>query len=121
MTLNRISLPLHAALEVIAAPALIAAPFVIDFPVAGGIASFVLGVLLVGLALSAVTIDPSRRTIPLSAHAAFDRLIAVATLLTGVGIALTGGFILATVFMAGFGIAHLALTASTRFSAPYGA
>jgi hypothetical protein len=118
---GQISFALHSALDVLAGPALMAAPFFINFPVAGGVASFVLGVLLVGLALSSVGVHDQRGSIPLSAHAAFDRVIAVAALTVGVGIAIVGGFVAATVFMAGFGIAHLALTAATRFSAPRGA
>jgi hypothetical protein len=117
---GQISFALHSGFDVLAGPVLMAAPFFIDFPVTAGVATFVLGVLLVGLAFSGVGVQDERGSIPLSAHAAFDRVIAVSALTIGAGIALVGGFVAATVFMAGFGIAHLALTAATQFSAPRG-
>jgi hypothetical protein len=115
---KQISLNLHGAFEIVAAPALIVAPFLIDFPTAGGIASFVIGVLLMGLTLSTLS-EP--RSIPLTAQAGLERVLAVAMILTGLAIGLVGGFATATIFMAGFGIAHLALTSQTRYSAPLSA
>jgi hypothetical protein len=114
-----IPIHVHAALEVIGAPLLIAAPFALGFgPVAGGV-SIALGVLLIGLATS-VYGEGERGNLPLSAHAGFDYTLAAVTIAAGV-IAGIGGDYAATVFLVGFGSAHLALIASTRFSRPLGA
>ncbi|MDX6633169.1 MAG: hypothetical protein QOG09_1104 [Solirubrobacterales bacterium] len=118
---GQISLSLHSAVEILAGPALMAAPLLIDFPVFAGLVSFALGALLIGLALAGHAGQGERGTIPLSAHAAFDRIIGVVAIVIGVALGLAGGFAAAAVFMAGFGIAHLALTAATRFTAPLGA
>ena len=109
----------HAALEVIAAPLLIAAPFALGFSDLAGALSIALGILLIGLAVS-VYGDPNRGSVPLSAHAGLDYTLAFVTIAAGV-VAGIGGDLIATVFLVGFGSAHLALTASTRFSRPLGA
>jgi hypothetical protein len=120
MSLSRaISINAHAAVEVAAAPLLIVAPFALGFGHLAGALSIALGVLLIGLATS-VYGDSSRGNLPLSAHAGLDYTLAGATIAAGV-IAGIGGDYIATVFLAGFGFAHLALTASTRFSRPLGA
>ena len=120
MTLFRaIPINLHAALEVAAAPLLIVAPFALGFHYLAGALSIALGVLLIGLATS-VYGDTTRGNLPLSAHAGLDYTLAVATLAVGVVAALGGDYV-ATVFLVGFGSAHMALTASTRFSRPLGA
>jgi hypothetical protein len=104
---------LHGALEALFAPALIAAPFLLGFGPATGAASLALGAVLIGHALS---IQGERRAVPLSTHAAFDYVIASITILAGIVLGLVNGEPQATAFMAGFGAAHMALTASTRFS-----
>jgi len=109
----------HAALEVLGAPLLIAAPFAFGFSHVAAALSIMLGVLLLGLGVS-VYGDPTRGSVPLSAHAGLDYALAAATIAAGV-IAGIGGDYVATVFLVGFGSAHLALTASTRFSRPLGA
>jgi hypothetical protein len=109
----------HAALEVIAAPLLIAAPFALGFSDLAGALSIALGILLIGLATS-VYGEGDRGSLPLSAHAGLDYTLAAATIAAGV-LAGVGGDNVATVFLVGFGSAHLALTASTRFSRPFGA
>ena len=114
-----IPINVHAALEVAAAPLLIAAPFALGFSYLAGALSIALGVLLVGLAAS-VYGEADRGNLPLSAHAGLDYTLAAATIAAGV-IAGLGGDYIATVFLVGFGSAHLALTASTRFSRPLGA
>jgi hypothetical protein len=114
-----IPIHVHAALEVVAAPLLIAAPFALGFSYLAGALSIGLGVLLIGLA-SSVYGDANRGNLPLSAHAGLDYTLAAATIAAGV-IAGLGGDYVATVFLVGFGSAHLALTASTRFSRPLGA
>ena len=114
-----IPIHVHAALEVIGAPLLIAAPFALGFSYLAGALSIALGILLIGLATS-VYGDADRGNLPLSAHAGFDYTLAAATIAAGV-IAGIGGDHVATVFLVGFGLAHMALTASTRFSRPLGA
>ena len=109
----------HAALEVLGAPLLIAAPFAFGFSHVAAALSIMLGVLLLGLGVS-VYGDPTRGSVPLSAHAGLDYALAAATMAAGV-IAGVGGDYVATVFLVGFGSAHMALTASTRFSRPLGA
>jgi hypothetical protein len=109
----------HAALEVLAAPLLIAAPFALGFSDLAGAMSIALGILLIGLATS-VYGEGDRGNLPLSAHAGLDYTLAAATIAAGV-VAGVGGDHVATIFFVGFGSAHLALTASTRFSRPLGA
>src|SRR5215212_7358769 len=113
MTFRAIPLSVHGVLEILAAPALIAAPFLLGFTPAAGAASMGLGTALLGLALST---HADTRTIPLSAHAGFDYVIGFAALITGVALGLATGDLVATAFLAVFGVAHIALTASTRFS-----
>lgn len=109
----------HAALEVIGAPLLIAAPFALGFSYLAGAMSIALGVLLIGLATS-VYGEADRGNLPLNAHAGLDYTLAGATIAAGAIAGLAGDYA-ATVFLVGFGSAHLALTASTRFSRPLGA
>jgi hypothetical protein len=120
MTLFRaIPINLHAALEVGAAPLLIVAPFALGFDYLAGALSIALGILLIGLGTS-VYGDTTRGNLPLSAHAGLDYTLALATIAAGV-VAGIGGDSVATIFLVGFGSAHMALTASTRFSRPLGA
>ena len=114
-----IPIHVHAALEVAAAPLLIVAPFALGFGYVAGALSIALGILLIGLATS-VYGDTSRGNVPLSAHAGLDYILAAATIAVGVFAGIAGDYI-ATVFLVGFGSAHMALTASTRFSRPLGA
>jgi hypothetical protein len=120
MSLSRaIPINVHAALEVAAAPLLMVAPFALGFDYLAGALSIGLGILLIGLATS-IYGDTSRGSLPLSAHAGFDYTLAATTIAAGV-VAGIGGDHIATVFLVGFGFAHMALTASTRFSRPLGA
>jgi hypothetical protein len=120
MTLFRaIPINVHAALEVAAAPLLIVAPFALGFHYLAGALSIALGVLLIGLATS-VYGDSTRGNLPLSAHAGLDYTLAALTIAAAV-VAGIGGDFIATVFLVGFASAHMALTASTRFSRPLGA
>jgi hypothetical protein len=119
MTLFRaIPIHVHAALEVASAPLLIVAPFALGFGYLAGALSIALGILLVGLAAS-VYGGQDRGSLPLSAHAGFDYTLAAGTMLAGAVAGIAGDYV-ATVFLVGFGSAHMALTASTRFSRPLG-
>ena len=108
-----VPLAIHGVIEIVAAPVLIAAPFLLGFGYAAGAASIALGTVLMGLALST---HGDVRSIPLSAHAGFDYVIATVAIAAGVLLALGDAPLVATVFLVGFGAAHTALTASTRFS-----
>jgi hypothetical protein len=114
MTLFRaVPLAIHGVLEIIAAPVLIAAPFVLGFGPEAGAASIALGTMLMGLALST---HGEHRTIPLTAHAGFDYVISGLAIVAGLALAIGEAPLVATAFLVGFGAAHMALTASTRFS-----
>jgi hypothetical protein len=117
--LRAIPIQIHAALEVVAAPLLMVAPFAFGFDYVAGALSFALGVALIGLALSVYGDAQRGNRIPLTAHAGLDYSLAAVTIGAGVVAAIVGDFV-ATVFLVGFGSAHLALTASTRFSRPVG-
>jgi hypothetical protein len=114
---RHIPLSLHGALEAIAAPAIMAAPFALGLGVEATVIAVVLGAVLLGHALS---LYGERRMIPLGAHAGFDYILAIAALLSGIGLGLATGEEAATVFLVGVGVAQIALTASTRFSASRG-
>jgi hypothetical protein len=114
MTLFKaIPLAIHGVIEIVAAPVLIAAPFLLEFGTGAGAASIALGTMLMGLALST---HGETRTVPLSAHAGFDYLIGGFAIVAGLVAGIDGAPLIATAFLVGFGAAHLALTASTRFS-----
>ena len=113
-----IPLPVHAAIEIVAAPAIMAAPFVLGFGEAAAVAAFVFGALLLGLAVQAA--GPGR-TVPISAHAGLDYALAALASITGLMIGIATGEWAAGVFLVGVGVAQVALTASTRFSVPFGA
>jgi hypothetical protein len=115
---NAIPLSVHAAIETVAGPAIMAAPFVFDFGQAASLVAFALGALLLGLAIQAA--GPSR-TIPLAAHAGFDYTLAGLAVLGGLVVGFATGEWGATSFLVGVGVAQAALTTATRFSAPLGA
>lgn len=109
----------HGAIEVLAAPLLIVAPFALGFGYLAGALSIALGALLLGLAVS-IYGDGERAAVPLAAHAELDHVLAGIAIAIGVALLFTGPLI-AGIFMAGFGSAHLALSALTRYTRPIGA
>ena len=115
-----IPIDVHAALEFVAAPALLFAPFFFGFSYAAGAISITLAVLLVGLAASVYGGQGERGNLSPGAHAGLDLTLAVVTIAAGLAVGLAGDLV-ATVFLVGFGTAHLALIASTRFTRPLGA
>ena len=108
----------HAAIETVAAPAVMAAPFLFGFGQAASVIAFAFGAMLLGLAFQAVG---PRRSIPVSAHAAFDYMLAAFAILGGFAVGLGTGEWNAATFLVGVGAVLMALTASTRFSVPAGA
>ncbi len=113
-----ISIDVHVALELLAAPLLIVAPFALGFSIPAGVLSIALGVLLIGLATSAFGGQTGRGTVPLTAHASFDYVIGMVTMATGLLVGFAAGDYAAGLFLLGFASAHLALTSATRYSRP---
>ena len=113
-----IPLSLHAGLESLAAPAIMVAPFLFGFGQAATVICVAIGALLLGLALQ---IPGPRRSIPLAFHASFDYALAGFAAFSGLALGLLTGAWEPAVFLVGIGAALVAMTASTRFSAPRGA
>ena len=118
MSTRALSVSAHGALEIVAAPAIMVAPFVLDFGQAATVISVTLGALLLGLALQ---LEAPRRSVPLSAHAGFDYGLAFVALISGLAVGLATDEWSAGIFLVGVGVALMALTSSTRFTAPRGA
>lgn len=115
-----IPIQVHGALEVLAAPLLLVAPFALGFSAAAGLISFAIGAVLIGLAISIYGESGERGTLPLSAHAGFDYLLAGTTIALGLLVGFAGDPA-AGLFLFLFGSAHLGLIASTRYTRPMGA
>ena len=109
---------MHGAIEVFAAPAVMAAPFVLGFGALATAIAVALGALLLTLALQ---VEGPRRTVPLSAHAGFDYSLAMVAVSAGLAIAVAGGAWAESAFLVGIGVAQVAMTASTRFTVARGA
>lgn len=119
MTIFRhIPLWLHAGVETLLGPAVMVAPFLFGFGLAATVVSVLVGVLLLTLALQ---IPGPQRSISLSSHASFDYALAVFAVTAGLTVGIAIGSWGAAAFLVGIGAAMVALTASTRFSAPRGA
>ena len=111
---GRVSYPLHAALELITATALIGVPFAIGLSVDATITAGVVGIVLFGLAVSA-TESEGRGTLPISAHATYDAAVAFVLVGAAVVFGLLGE-VPALVFLLAAGIAQLTLNGFTRYS-----
>jgi len=113
-----VSLPVHSAIEAIAAPAVMIAPFLFGFGLAASVISIALGAVLLALALQA---DGPGRAVPVSAHAGFDYALAAIAVAGGIIVGVATGDWYAGIFLVGVGVAMAVLAASTRFSAVRGA
>src|SRR5437763_4551131 len=111
--LRLISLPTHAVLELALGVLVMAAPFVLGFGPAGLVVSALLGAIVVGLALSAA---PDGGGAAISAHFAFDRVVAIGLVAGAVALALSDDAP-AAIFLAGAAIAQTALNLTTRYTA----
>jgi hypothetical protein len=85
---------IHAAVETLVGPVMMFAPFVLGFSTAAMIASFLLGVLVIAVALTTsayLTPEGARRSSArVSAHAEMDLGITIATAACAIGFGLTG-------------------------------
>lgn len=117
MLLRAISLPTHGALELAVGLAVATTPLALGFTPAAIVMAVFLGAVMVGLALGASAPRESR-TLPVSAHAAYDKAVAGALLAAGIGAAIAGSFELCA-FFAGAGLVYAALIAGTRYSAAH--
>ena len=116
MTLTRgIPLSIHGAIEVFAAPAVMAAPFVLGFGQLTTAIAIAFGALLLAIALQ---LEGPGRSVPISAHAGFDYALAFFAVLAGLAVGIAEGAWTETAFLVGVGAAQVMLTASTRFSIP---
>ena len=117
MRSSRTTIPFgaHAAIQTVAAPAVMASPFIFGFGQAAGVVAFVFGVMLLGLSLQAAG---TQRTIPLSAYAGFEYTLAIFAIVGGLVVGLASGEWNAGIFLVGIGAVLAVLTASTRFSIP---
>jgi hypothetical protein len=97
----------------LAAPAIMVAPFLLDFGTAPTVLAVLLGVLLLGLALQ---LESPNRSVPIRAHAGFDYMLALSAAVGGLAVGLIADEWSAAVFLAGIGAAMAMLTAATRFS-----
>jgi hypothetical protein len=111
---RRIPIDLHAGIELTLGAALVLVPFLVGLGPAAAAVSVTVGVLAIGLALTAS--EPGARgSLPLSAHAAYDWGLGVSLLGAGAVFGLLDGAgSLAFFFLAG-GL-ELALVAATRYS-----
>jgi hypothetical protein len=111
---GRIPFPLHAALELVTATALIGVPFAIGLSLDATITAGVLGIVLLGLAVSATDTE-GRGTLPISAHAAYDAAVALVLVAAAIVFGLMGE-VPALVFLLAAGIAQLTLNGFTRYT-----
>lgn len=111
---GRVTLPTHAAIELLTAFVLMAVPLAIGLPLDAVITAGVAGVILFGLAVSATETE-GRGTLPLSAHATYDSAIALVLIGAALvfGVAGEKG---ALAFLFAAGIAQLVLNSVTRYT-----
>lgn len=106
---------MHGALELTVAIAVAVLPFALGLPPAAIAVGVGVGVLMGGLALGAA-VTGSAPTLPVAAHAAYDRALAVVLVAIGLGGALAGN--LAALVFTAAGLVYAALIASTRYTRP---
>ena len=106
-----ISLPIHAALELVLGLALLAGSFALGLEPAGLVAAFSLGVLVVGLALA----GPD--SLPISAHQSSDLALVAGLCGGGLGLAFSGD-LAAGLLLTAVGGLQLVLLTQTRWARP---
>jgi hypothetical protein len=108
----RLSLPTHGAIELLAGLAMMLAPAILAFGVAGLLISVTLGAILTGNALELAT----RRPGTVSAHGQFDTVFVLATALAALVLALAGHSA-AVIFLVVIVVLEAALGLGTRYTA----
>lgn len=115
-----IPLSVHSALEIVLGTAIMAAPFVFGLGPAALITGFLVGAVIIGLGIGSSGTSGSRGSIPVGAHAAYDGGIAIG--LVGAGLLFgVAGDTGALLLLVGAGLIQVALSATTRYTAPAGA
>jgi hypothetical protein len=119
---HTVKLETHNAVVLATAPLLMVVPFLLSSDPVVGLVSFFIGSLLIGVALSEAAplntlagIDRGR--LPVAAHAGIDRVLAAVIIGLGIAAGLAGSHAFVAIFLVGFGAAHMAHTAITRYSA----
>lgn len=112
MSTRTLTVPIHGAVEVFLAPAIMAAPFLLGLGNVATAFAVVIGAVMLGSALSLVG---EGRTVPLSAHAGFDYAVAYVALAGAIAAAIAGDTA-GTILLVGVGAAQALLAATTRFS-----
>lgn len=109
-----VSFPVHTALESAVGFAIMALPLVLGLGAAAAVTALILGAAIVGLAFAGTGVE-GRGTLPLSAHAAYDRGLGLGLILAGLILGLAGNTG-AVGFFALSGLVLLALSGVTRYS-----
>jgi hypothetical protein len=114
MTIARL-LPfhMHGAFEAALAPVLMVAPFLLGFEWPAAIASVLIGVLILAVALATHAGEES--TLPISTHVAFDVCFVVAMALSAVAFAFAGD-VAAAAFLGPAALVLVLLMSFTRYS-----
>ena len=109
---------LHGIIEYLAAVALIAAPFVLDFDSGAATAvSIVAGVVVLLVAASTEGPTSLANSIPLTAHVALDYVLGAVLIAVPFVFAFTDEGA-PTAFFIALGVLHLVVTVGTRFRGP---
>jgi hypothetical protein len=113
--LRLISLPTRSSVMIWAGSALIFAPLALGLSAAALVTGFLVGAVMLGLGIAG-TATGERATIPVSAHAIYDRGLGAGLLLGAIafGVASQPG---AAAIFAGTGLFTLAISSITRYSA----
>ena len=111
---RRLDIALRSSLLLAVGVALIVLPFPAGLGTAGIILGAAAGALAVSVAVAG-TSHAGRGTLPASAHAAFDRFLAVALLAAALGFGVAGERS-ALVLFGAIGLALVAIAAATRYT-----
>ena len=122
MTTRNLTLDTHNAIVLATAPLLMVGPYLLTFSAGIGLFSFFLGAVMIGVALSdaasaGTIMDAGRDRLPVAAHASLDRALGATIVGVGIAAGVAGDQLVASIFLVGFGAAHLAHTVMTRYSA----
>jgi hypothetical protein len=107
--MRRISLPIHALVELVAGLVLVVGAFALDLGAAGTILTFLAGVSLAGLGLGAA------ETLPLGVHQSLDRALVIGLSLAAM-LTAADGAVLAAWLLLGTAVVQLGLMAGTRWT-----